>query len=109
MSGASGYIARLLRSILFLEADGRPLAHGRAEPIRPNVTTRGSPNVLEDEMAIYRVRYYSEVTVGSGGRITIPQEMREDMNLDDGDTLNARLEKSESGKMQITLTKGSGG
>jgi bifunctional DNA-binding transcriptional regulator/antitoxin component of YhaV-PrlF toxin-antitoxin module len=30
-------------------------------------------------MAIYRVMYYSTVTVGSGGRITIPQEMRDDL------------------------------
>jgi AbrB family looped-hinge helix DNA binding protein len=56
-------------------------------------------------MAIYRVRYHSTVTVGSGGRITIPQEMRDDMNLEDGDTLRARLERSESGEMQITFQK----
>jgi len=54
-------------------------------------------------MGIYRVRYHTEIPVGSGGRITIPQEMREDLNLDDGDTLTARLEESESGKKQITL------
>jgi len=56
-------------------------------------------------MGIYRVRYHTEIPVGSGGRITIPQEMREDLNLDDGDTLTARLEESESGKKQITLWK----
>lgn len=60
-------------------------------------------------MAIWRVRYFSNVTVGSGGRITIPQEMRDDMRLDDGDTLQARLEESESGDMQVTFRKSSEG
>jgi len=60
-------------------------------------------------MAIFRVRYISDVTVGSGGRITIPQEMRDDMNLEDGDNLTAQLEESETGEMQITLRKASGG
>jgi len=35
-------------------------------------------------MGIYRVLYYSTVTVGSGGRITIPQDMRDDLDLQDG-------------------------
>ena len=56
-------------------------------------------------MAIYRVMYYSAVTVGSGGRITIPQEMRDDMSLEDGATLTARLEESETGQRQLTLWK----
>ncbi len=56
-------------------------------------------------MGIYRVMYYTTITVGSGGRITIPQEMRDDLRLDDGDTLTARLEESETGQRQITLWK----
>lgn len=56
-------------------------------------------------MGIYRVKYHTEIPVGSGGRITVPQEMRDDLGLDDGDTLMARLEESETGKRQITLWK----
>lgn len=56
-------------------------------------------------MAIFRVMYQTTVNVGSGGRITIPQDMRDDMNLDDGDTLVARLEGSETGQKQLTLWK----
>ncbi len=56
-------------------------------------------------MGIYRVKYHTKIPVGSGGRITIPQEMRDDLGLDDGDELAARLEESETGKRQITLWK----
>jgi len=56
-------------------------------------------------MGIYRVKYTMTVPVGSGGRITVPQEMRDDLGLEDGDTLAARLEESETGKKQITLWK----
>jgi len=56
-------------------------------------------------MAIYRVMNYSTVTVGSGGRITIPQDMRDELGLQDGDTLTARLEASDSGQKQLTIWK----
>ncbi|MFO7588568.1 MAG: AbrB/MazE/SpoVT family DNA-binding domain-containing protein [Gemmatimonadota bacterium] len=56
-------------------------------------------------MAIYRVMTYSTVTVGSGGRITIPQDMRDELGLHDGDTLTARLEASETGQKQLTIWK----
>ncbi|MFQ5679504.1 MAG: AbrB/MazE/SpoVT family DNA-binding domain-containing protein [Gemmatimonadota bacterium] len=56
-------------------------------------------------MGIFRVMYYATITVGSGGRITIPQEMRDDLSMEDGATLTARLEESETGQRQITLWK----
>lgn len=59
-------------------------------------------------MGIYRVKYHTKVPVGSGGRITVPQEMREDLDLDDGDVLVARLEESETGRRQITMWKSQG-
>lgn len=59
-------------------------------------------------MAIFRVMYYSTITVGSGGRITIPQEMRDDLRIDDGDTLTVRLEEADGGQRQITVWKTEG-
>lgn len=59
-------------------------------------------------MAIFRVMYYSSITVGSGGRITIPQDMRDDLRIDDGDTLTVRLEEAEGGERQITVWKTEG-
>ena len=56
-------------------------------------------------MAIFRVMYYRDITVGSGGRITIPLEMRDPMRLADGDALKVRLEESESGQRQFTVWK----
>lgn len=56
-------------------------------------------------MAIFRVKYYSTITVGSGGRITIPQEMRDDLRIDDGDSLTVRLEEGAGGERQITVWK----
>ncbi|WP_420449211.1 AbrB/MazE/SpoVT family DNA-binding domain-containing protein [Candidatus Palauibacter sp.] len=56
-------------------------------------------------MAIFRVMYYRDITVGSGGRITIPLEMRDQMRLADGDALKVRLEESETGQRQFTVWK----
>ena len=56
-------------------------------------------------MAIFRIMYYREINVGSGGRITIPQEMRDDLGLSDKDTLRVRLEESEGGQRQFTVWK----
>lgn len=56
-------------------------------------------------MGIYHVLYNADITVGSGGRITIPQEIRDDMRIDDGDTLKSRLEESETGRRQLIIWK----
>lgn len=56
-------------------------------------------------MAIFRVMYYRDINVGSGGRITIPQEMRDDLRITDGDALKVRLEESEGGQRQFTVWK----
>lgn len=54
-------------------------------------------------MAIYRTLYYGDVTVGVGGRITIPQEMRDDLRIDEGDTLTVRVEETPKGSRQIVM------
>jgi AbrB family looped-hinge helix DNA binding protein len=54
-------------------------------------------------MAIYRTLYYGDVTVGVGGRITIPQEMRDDMGLDEGDLLTVRVEENSNGIRQMVI------
>ena len=55
---------------------------------------------------IYRSLYYADVTVGSGGRLTIPQEIREDLGLEDGNTLTLRVEESPSPKKLYSLSDG---
>jgi len=54
-------------------------------------------------MALYRTLYYGDVSVGVGGRITIPQDMRDDMGLQDGDSLTVRVEESSSGTRQLVM------
>jgi AbrB family looped-hinge helix DNA binding protein len=54
-------------------------------------------------MAIYRTLYYGDVTVGVGGRITIPQEMRDDMGLEEGDVLTVRVEENSNGTRQMVV------
>lgn len=54
-------------------------------------------------MAIYRTLYYGDVTVGVGGRITIPQDMRDDIGIDEGDTLTVRVEENPGGGRQMVL------
>jgi AbrB family looped-hinge helix DNA binding protein len=54
-------------------------------------------------MAIYRTLYYGDVVVGVGGRITVPLEMREDLGIDEGDTLTVRVEETASGARQMVL------
>ena len=54
-------------------------------------------------MAIYRTLYYGDVTVGVGGRITIPQEIRDDLRLEEGDTLTVRVEENSNGTRQMVI------
>ncbi len=54
-------------------------------------------------MAIFRTRYFSEVTVGVGGRITIPQEMRDDLGIEEGDILTVRVEENPTGTRQMVM------
>lgn len=54
-------------------------------------------------MAIYRTRYFGEVTVGVGGRITIPQEMRDDLGIEEGDALTVRVEENAAGQRQMVV------
>ena len=54
-------------------------------------------------MAIYRTLYYGDVTVGVGGRITIPQDMRDDLGIDEGDTLTVRVEENPKRTRQMVI------
>jgi AbrB family looped-hinge helix DNA binding protein len=54
-------------------------------------------------MAIYRTLYYGDVTVGVGGRITIPQDTREDLGIEEGDILTVRIEESPNGTRQMVI------
>lgn len=54
-------------------------------------------------MAIFRTLYYGDVTVGVGGRITIPQEIRDDLRIDEGDVLTLRVEEAPNNTRQMVL------
>ncbi|HSH45606.1 MAG TPA: AbrB/MazE/SpoVT family DNA-binding domain-containing protein [Longimicrobiales bacterium] len=54
-------------------------------------------------MALYRTLYYGDMTVGVGGRVTIPQDMRDDLGLDDGDLVTVRVEESPDGTRQMVM------
>ncbi len=54
-------------------------------------------------MAIYKTLYYSDVTVGVGGRITIPQDLRDDLGIDEGDNLTVRVEETGHGNRQMVI------
>jgi len=54
-------------------------------------------------MAIYRTLYYTDISVGVGGRVTIPQDMREDLGIDEGDSLTVRVEENPRGGRQMVI------
>mgnify|MGYP006277866579 FL=1 len=54
-------------------------------------------------MAIYRTLYYGDVSVGVGGRITIPQDMRDDLRISEGDVLTVRVEEAPNNTRQMVL------
>lgn len=54
-------------------------------------------------MAIFRTLYYGEVTIGVGGRITIPQEIRDDLRIDEGDILTVRVEEAPNNVRQMVM------
>jgi AbrB family looped-hinge helix DNA binding protein len=54
-------------------------------------------------MAIYRTLYYGDVTIGVGGRITIPQEIRDDLRIEEGDVLTVRVEEAPSNTRQMVI------
>ena len=54
-------------------------------------------------MAIYRTLYYTDVPIGVGGRITIPQGLRDDLGVAAKDLLSIRVEERSDGRRQIVL------
>jgi AbrB family looped-hinge helix DNA binding protein len=61
------------------------------------------PSVARKTMALYRTLYYGDMTVGVGGRVTIPQEIRDDLGLGDGDLMTVRVEESPDGTRQMVM------
>ncbi|MBI4544059.1 MAG: AbrB/MazE/SpoVT family DNA-binding domain-containing protein [Gemmatimonadetes bacterium] len=52
---------------------------------------------------MFRTLYYGDVTVGVGGRITIPQEIRDDLGIQEGDMLTVRVEESPTRTRQMVM------
>jgi AbrB family looped-hinge helix DNA binding protein len=54
-------------------------------------------------MAIFRTLYYGDVTIGVGGRITIPQEIRDDLRIEEGNVLTVRVEEAPNNTRQMVI------
>ncbi len=54
-------------------------------------------------MAIFRTIFYGDVTVGTGGRMTIPIAMRDRCGIREGDTMAVRVEKGPDGACQLVM------
>ncbi len=54
-------------------------------------------------MAIFRTLYYGDVTIGVGGRITIPQEIRDDLRIQEGEVLTVRVEEAANNTRQMVV------
>ena len=69
--------------------------HGRHFRFLDSIPTTG------EAMAIYRSLYYGDVVVGVGGRITIPQDMRDELGIVEGDMLRVRVEASNGSRQLV--------
>ena len=54
-------------------------------------------------MAIYRTLFHGDVTVGTGGRMTIPLAMRQSCDIRDGETMTIRVEENQQGARQLVM------
>jgi bifunctional DNA-binding transcriptional regulator/antitoxin component of YhaV-PrlF toxin-antitoxin module len=54
-------------------------------------------------MAIYRTLFYADVTIGVGGRVTIPQTLRNALRLNPKDAMTVRVEETSEGKRQMVF------
>ena len=57
-------------------------------------------------MAIYRTLFYADMTIGVGGRITIPQDLRDTLRLTVGDVLTVRVEETSDDRRQMVVWRG---
>ncbi len=56
-------------------------------------------------MAIYGSLRHADVTVGTGGRLTIPHSMRQECGIQDGDKLTVRMDQGPRGVRRLVLLR----